>query len=271
MLLEIAKLPSSTYKYQIKRFDYKEKKDKELLNKIKEIFENNNNKYGYLRVTQELKNKGYKINKKRIQRIMNENNLRATPKKRSYHSYKGIVGDIAPNILDRDFKTSRPYEKAGTDVSVFITQYGKLYLSPIIDFHTREVLAYDISERPDMKQIWRMLNDLKYKHKDKIKGMVLHSDQGYQYQLKSYHKKLIDMEIIQSMSRKGNCLDNSPTENFFGRIKTEMFYEKEYMFNSLEELKVAIEEYIQYYNLTRIVWKLKDSPVNYRNEFYNSV
>lgn len=270
-LLEIARIPSSTYKYQVKRYDYKKNKDKELLEKIKDIFEENHNKYGYLRVTQELKNRGYNINKKKVQRIMKDNNLKAKPKKRSYHSYKGIVGDIAPNIIDRDFKTSRPYEKAGTDVSVFITQYGKLYLSPIIDFHTREVLAYDISEHPDMKQIWRMLNNLKYKHKDKIKGMVLHSDQGYQYQLKAYHKKLIDMEIIQSMSRKGNCLDNSPTENFFGRLKTEMFYEKEYMFNSLEELKVSIEEYIEYYNLTRIVWKIKDSPVNYRNAFYNSV
>lgn len=269
MLLKISGIPSSTYKYQIKRLTYKKDKDKVLLEEIKEIFVDNNEKYGYLRVTQELKNKGYEVNKKKVQRIMKENNLLAKPKKRSYHSYRGIVGDIAPNIIDRNFNTTKPYEKAGTDVSVFITQYGKLYLSPIIDFHTREVLAYDISEKPDMKQIWRMLDSLKNVHKDRIKGMILHSDQGYQYQLKAYHSKLKELEIIQSMSRKGNCLDNSPTENFFGRLKTEMFYEKEYLYNSLEELKQSIIEYIEYYNSYRIVSKLKISPIQYRNNYDN--
>ena len=270
MLLKISGIPSSTYKYQVKRLNYKKEKDSPILEEIRRIYEENNEKYGYLRVTQELKNKGYEVNKKKVQRMMKENNLLAKPKKRSYHSYRGIVGDIAPNIIDRNFNTTKPYEKAGTDVSVFITQYGKLYLSPIIDFHTREILAYDISEKPDMKQIWRMLDNLKKKHKGKIKGMILHSDQGYQYQLKAYHKKLKDMDIIQSMSRKGNCLDNSPTENFFGRLKTEMFYEKEYLYNSLDELKQSIEEYINYYNNNRIVSKLKISPIQFRNNHYNN-
>lgn len=270
MLLKISGIPSSTYKYQVKRLNYKKEKDSPILEEIRRIYEENNEKYGYLRVTQALKNKGYSINKKKVQRIMKDNRLFAKPKKRSYHSYRGIVGDIAPNILDRNFKTTKPYEKAGTDISVFVTQYGKLYLSPIIDFHTREILAYDISEKPDMKQIWRMLDNLKKKHKDKIKGMILHSDQGYQYQLKAYHNKLKDMDIIQSMSRKGNCLDNSPTENFFGRLKTEMFYEKEYLYNSLDELKQSIEEYINYYNNNRIVSKLKISPIQFRNNHYNN-
>ena len=270
MLLKISGIPSSTYKYQVKRLNYKKEKDSPILEEIRRIYEENNEKYGYLRVTQALKNKGYSINKKKVQRIMKDNGLFAKPKKRSYHSYRGIVGDIAPNILDRNFKTTKPYEKAGTDISVFITQYGKLYLSPIIDFHTREILAYDISEKPDMNQIWRMLDNLKKKHKGKIKGMILHSDQGYQYQLKAYHNKLKDMDIIQSMSRKGNCLDNSPTENFFGRLKTEMFYEKEYLYNSLEELKQSIEEYINYYNNNRIVSKLKISPIQFRNNHYNN-
>ena len=132
-------------------------------------------------------------------------------------------------------------------------------------------MAYDLSEHPDMKQIWRMLNNLKERHGDNIKGMILHSDQGYQYQLKAYHRKLEEMEIIQSMSRKGNCLDNSPTENFFGRLKTEMFYEKEYLYNSLEELRQSIIDYIEYYNKERIVSKLKNSPINYRERFYSVV
>ena len=132
-------------------------------------------------------------------------------------------------------------------------------------------MAYDLSEHPDMKQIWRMLDNLKERHGDNIKGMILHSDQGYQYQLKAYHRKLEEMEIIQSMSRKGNCLDNSPTENFFGRLKTEMFYEKEYLYNSLEELRQSIIDYIEYYNKERIVSKLKNSPINYRERFYSVV
>ena len=119
-----------------------------------------------------------------------------------------------------------------------------------------------------MNQIWRMLDKLETKYKEEIKGLVLHSDQGYQYQLKSYHRRLIDMGIIQSMSRKGNCLDNSPTENFFGRLKTEMFYEKEYIYESLDELKNSIIEYIEYYNSKRIVLKLKMSPTQYRNSYY---
>ena len=267
-MLAISGIPSSTYKYQIKRLNYKKEKDSNIIMEIKQIFEENHEKYGYLRVTQELRNRGYIVNKKKVQRIMKENNLTAKPKKRSYHSYRGIVGDIAPNIIDRNFTATRPFEKAGTDIAVFTTQYGRLYLSPIIDFYTREILSYDISQKPNMNQIWRMLDRLETKYKEEIKGLVLHSDQGFQYQLKSYHRRLIDMGIIQSMSRKGNCLDNSPTENFFGRLKTEMFYEKEYLYESLDELRNSIIEYIEYYNSKRIVLKLKMSPTQYRNSYY---
>ena len=139
------------------------------------------------------------------------------------------------------------------------------HLSPIIDFHTREVLAYDISEKPDMKQIWRMLDSLKNVHKDRIKGMILHSDQGYQYQLKAYHSKLKELEIIQSMSRKGNCLDNAVMENFFGKMKNEMFYGHEYEFESLDQLEKEMREYIVYYNEKRIKTKLKGlTPLQFR-------
>ena len=155
---------------------------------------------------------------------MIENNLIVEKKKRSYHSYRGLVGDVSPNILCQNFSTFKPYQKAGTDITQFSTKHGKLYLSPIIDFHTREILAYDISEHPDMKQIFRMIDMLVRNHKGKYEGMILHSDQGYQYQSKSYQRRLKELGIIQSMSRKGNCLDNSPTENFFGRLKTEMYY-----------------------------------------------
>lgn len=271
MLLEIAGLARSTFYYQVRHFDDRKEKDAELLEKIKEIYLKNHGKYGSPRITQELKNRGYNINKKRIARIMQENGIKAFVRKRKYHSYRGDVGKIAPNVLKQDFKTERPYEKMGTDVTMFITQYGKLYLSSVIDFHTREILAYDISENPTFSQIRRMLKQLLLQHGDNIKGATLHSDQGWQYQMQYYHKFLKEHGMMQSMSRKGNCLDNSPTENFFGRLKTEIYYDKEYSFKSLEELKNTIHEYIKYYNNQRIVGRLKMSPVEYRKSYYKSI
>ena len=173
------------------------------------------------------------------------------------------------NILNRDFKANGPYQKLGTDITVFITNKGKVYLSPIIDFYTREILAYDLSENPDYRQIVRMFNNLESNHKNEVAGAILHSDQGWQYQMKKYCDKLKDLSIIQSMSRKGNCLDNSPTENFFGRMKEEMFYGKEHLYNDIDSLKKAIIKYINYYNSERIVVKLKMSPIDFRKQSMN--
>lgn len=161
MLLKIAKLSKSTYFYSLIHMNYKEEKDKEIADLIEKIFNENNKKYGYMRITQELKNKGFIINKKKVARIMRDRNLSAISKTRQYCSYKGQVGKIVPNILEQNFKTTAPYQKLGTDITQFITQYGKLYLSPIIDFHTREILAYDLSTSPNFEQIRRMLNFLK--------------------------------------------------------------------------------------------------------------
>lgn len=280
MLLEIARLSKSTYFYKVEHFEYKYKKDEEIRNKIVEIFNNNYCKYGVPRITLQLRNYGYNINKKRVERIMKELKIKARPQSKKYNSYKGEIGRICKNKLleekeingkikeKRNFKTIRPYEKLGTDVTVFITKYGKLYLSPIIDFHTREVLSYCISENPNYKQVREMLDDLFKYHGDKIKDATLHSDQGYQYQMKVYQQTLIEHDIIQSMSRKGNCLDNSPTENFFGRLKEEMYYGKEDTFISLKHLKREIEKYIKYYNEKRIVTRLTISPSLYRQRYY---
>ncbi len=233
---------------------------------ITEIFEKNHRKYGYPRITQELKNRGYTVNKKRVAKLMKENGLSACPKKRKYHSYKGLVGKAAPNLLHQDFQADAPYKKLGTDVTQFITPYGKLYLSPVIDFHTREILSYDISENADYAQIKRMLHSLVANHGKYLRGAILHSDQGWQYQMPRYQAFLKENGIRQSMSRKGNCLDNAPTENFFGRMKTELYYDKEFSYQSLQQLKLAISEYIEYYNNERIVSRLKCSPVQYKNK-----
>lgn len=200
---------------------------------------------------------------------MRENNLIKRKKKKAYKSYIGDVGKKADNKLDQIFITEKPYEKLGTDITQFTTTHGKLYLSPVIDFHTREVLSYDLSRTPNFNQIKRMLKQLLDNHGSNLKKCILHSDQGWQYQMKWYNLKLEELEIVQSMSRKGNCLDNSPTENFFGRLKVEMYYNRE--FSSLDHLENEIHKYIRYYNEERIVTKLKTSPLKFRARFFKEI
>ena len=268
----------------------KDIKDKFYEELIIKIFNKNYKKYGVLRIKDalnaELSKLGMpKINHKRVERLMKKLGIQARPKQRKYISYKGDVGKKCKNLLlqknlledknlyvyQRNFKASKPYEKLGTDVTVFIMPFGKLYLSPIIDFHTREILAYNLSTHPDFRQIDKMLKQLVKKHGDKIKGAILHSDMGWQYQMEKYQTKLNELEIKQSMSRKGNCLDNSPTENFFGRMKEEMFYEKEYLYKDLDSLVNAIVKYIEYYNEERIVNKFHMSPSMYKRKLLNNL
>ena len=192
-----------------------------------------------------------------------------TPKAK-YKSYKGDMnGTVSNYLLDkeidennhktiykRNFKTTSVNQKWTTDISEFHIAAGKLYLSPILDMYNDEIISYDISISPNYAQITDMLHKA-FSQYENLEGLILHSDQGWQYQMHHYHKTLKDKGIIQSMSRKGNCLDNSPMENFFGRMKNEMFYGQEYRFKTLEQLKEEMEEYIRYYNQERIKIKLK--------------
>lgn len=252
---------------------------------IEEIFNKNHKKYGRPRIVQELKRLGIFVNNKKVYRIMQERSLSALPRRHGYHSYKGQIGKICRNHLlikkldkdkhiyryERHFETNRPYQILGTDVTQFQIEAGKLYLSPIIDFYTREILSYDISEHPNYAQIRRMMKMMFDEHGESFKGTILHSDQGYQYQMKAYQKLLKEHGIIQSMSRKGNCLDNSPTENFFGKLKNEIFYGHEFEYKSLDQLKCEIKKYIKYYNEERIIAKYGDSPRNIRQTYFNGV
>ena len=276
LLLEIAGISKQIYQYEIKHMNDKDNKDKFYENLIMGIYWNNYQKYGIPRITialnKQLNDLGLpKVNHKKVERLMIKLGIKARPKQRKYVSYKGTIGRIAPNLLDRNFNTEYPFQKIGTDVTVFIMPYGKLYLSPIIDFHTREVLAYNLSESPDFRQIQRMFDDLIEKHGQNISGAILHSDQGWQYQMEKYRVRLKELKLTQSMSRKGNCLDNSPTENFFGRMKEEMFYGKEHFYKNMSELKQAINQYIEYYNYVRIVNRLGMSPIEYRITNYGLV
>ena len=146
-----------------------------------------------------------------------------------------------------------------------LTFHGEsVILSPIIDMYTNEVISYDLSMSPNLNQIKRMLETAFKKFKS-LTGLIFHSDQGWQYQHNYYRQELKNRGIIQSMSRRGNCIDNCIMETFFGRLKNEMYYGYEKEYESFESFSKALDEYISYYNNERIQRKTKwMPPVKYR-------
>ena len=260
-LLQLSGLARSTFYYYLKHQNT-DKYEKEK-NEILEIFNAHKGRYGYRRILMILRSKGYTINHKTVQKLMKVLGLKGKQRKNEkYHSYKGEVGKIADNLLKRDFKAEKPFEKLTTDVTQFKVGDEKVYLSPVMDLYNREIVSYSISLSPNLEQIREMLNGL-FKKLPKDATPVFHSDQGWQYQHVEYQRLLSEHNITQSMSRKGNCMDNGAMENFFGRLKVEMFYGEKF-----ESVKVFIDElkkYIDYYNNERISLKLKGmSPVQYR-------
>ena len=188
--------------------------------------------------------------------------------KEKYHSYRGETGRVADNIINRDFGTDAPLQKWTTDVSQFNFSWGKCYLSPILDMNSNEIISYDLSLSPNLEQIQRMLNNA-FAQFPSVKGLIFHSDQGWQYQHFSFVDALQKKGIIQSMSRKGNCYDNALMESFFGTMKSELLYLKG--FSSLDEFEIELKKYIKYYNCDRIKTRLKTSPVNFRKQYQNSI
>jgi putative transposase len=260
-LLKFAKLKRSTYYAIIKSLN-KADKYAEVRAKLHHICESHFGRYGYRRVTAEMRRQNICINHKVVMRLMKEEGLTSKVRMKKYRSYRGQIGKIAPNIIDRDFAAGRPNQKWTTDITEFSLFGKKLYLSPILDMFNGEIVSYDISTAPALPQVMNMLEKAFAKVKN-TKGIVLHSDQGWQYQHAYYQKALKNHGIIQSMSRKGNCLDNSVMENFFGLLKSELLYLQK--FKSLEDFEKKLHEYIYYYNNKRIKLKLKGmSPVEYR-------
>jgi len=281
-MLRFFEISKSTYFYNINNYENPDV-DLELKNLIKEIFNKHKSRYGYRRITLALRNKGLVINHKRVKRLMSQLGLYGLTPKAKYKSYKGEVGKTANNKLlvkvvdevkhtttmKRNFKTTKVDEVWLSDVTEFHIPAGKLYLSPILDLHNREIVSFNVSKSPSFIQTRDMLNKAFDKYNN-LEGLIFHTDQGWQYQMYQFIKSLKDKNIIQSMSRKGNCLDNSPMENFFGKLKNEMFYGNEYKFKTLNQLELAIKKYIHYYNNERITVKLKGlTPVQFRNQSFN--
>ncbi len=287
-------MSKSTYSYykENKHINARNKrliKDKEILEIVKPIYEENKSRYGYRRIILSISNEdlsSLNVGRDRIRKVLKDNNLLGIQgSNQRYHSYKGDNGEPKSNLLltkevdeknhitknVRHFETTGPNQKWTTDVSEFKIQSGKLYLSPILDMNDGLIISYNLSTSPNMAQINDMLDKAFEKNED-LEGLILHSDQGWQYQQKQYINRLKQKGILQSFSRKGNCMDNSLMENFFGIIKNEMFYGHESEFNSLDELKKAIDEYIIYYNTKRINAKRKGlSPFQYRQQSLNTV
>ena len=209
-----------------------------------------------------MRNNGYCINHKTVQKLMKSLGLKGKQRKNErYRSYKGEVGRVADNHLKREFYADKPFEKLTTDVTQFNVGGEKVYLSPVMDLYNREILSYSISLSPNLEQIREMLTGLFAKLPSDARPLF-HSDQGWQYQHTEYQRLLSEHNIKQSMSRKGNCMDNGAMENFFGRLKVEMFYGEK--FESVNTFIEKLKEYIDYYNKERISLKLKMSPVQYR-------
>ncbi|WP_456300513.1 IS3 family transposase [Streptococcus ferus] len=270
LLLTTAQLARATYYYQLKQLA-KEDKDKALKADLQAIFEEHKGNYGYRRIYLELRNRGYVINHKKVQRLMQVLGLSARIRKRKkYKSYKGDVGKKAPNLINRAFEGAKPFEKCYTDVTEFALPDAseKLYLSPVLDGYNSEIIDFTLSRSPNLMQVKSMLE--KVFPEAAYPNTILHSDQGWQYQHETYHHFLDRKGIRPSMSRKGTSTDNGMMESFFGILKTEMFYGFEKTFKSLEHLEQAITDYIFYYNNKRIKAKLKGlSPVQYRTKSFH--
>ena len=221
-------------------------------------------------ITLELRNRGFVVNHKKVQRLMKVLGLTARiRRKRKYSSYQGEIGKKADNLIQRQFEATKPMQKCYTDVTEFVIPAStqKLYLSPVLDGFNREIIAYNLSTSPNLAQVKMMLEQAFTE--THYENTILHSDQGWQYQHNFYHHFLEDKGIQASMSRKGNSPDNGMMESFFGILKSEMFYGYENTFKSLNQLEQAIIDYIDYYNNKRIKVKLKGlSPVQYRTKSF---
>jgi putative transposase len=267
ILLQIAHLPRSSFYYHAAHLNYPPKHVPERA-EIHKICTEHKGRYGYRRVTLALRRQGYQTNHKLVMKLMREEQLNCVLRPKKYRSYRGEVGKVAPNRLDRRFQAEKPNTKWTTDITEFKVQGQKLYLSPLLDLYNREIVSYAVSKTPEFRLVREMLEQAFRKVPDPD-SLMIHSDQGWQYQMKIYQRMLKEKGITQSMSRKGNCYDNSVMENFFGLLKTEFYTNQS--FKSVEHFLVELAQYIDYYNNKRIKVKLKGlSPVEFRTQSFVS-
>ncbi|CAJ1001479.1 IS3 family transposase [Anoxybacillus sediminis] len=244
-------------------------RDGELKQQIQTIYDERKGIYGYRRIQAELlRQYGKVVNHKKVLRLMQILGLKAIIRgKRAYRStYRAAESDgrVAENLLKRDFTAEKPNQKWVTDVTQFRVGDQRIFLSAIKDLFHNEIVAHHVSLHNDNVLVLETFRKAFEKHKD-VTGLIVHSDQGFQYTSHAYHDMLQKVGARISMSRRGNCLDNSPMESFFSHLKAEALYP--YDIRSLDEAQRRIEEYIRFYNEERLQIKLnKLTPVEYRRQ-----
>lgn len=262
-LLSVAGLPRSTFYYQW-RAGQAGDKYASLKARICAIFEQHQGRYGYRRITEVVRQQGWPVNHKTVQRLMGLLRLKSCVRVKKYRSYRGALNQLAPNVLQRQFQAAQPNKKWATDVTEFKVGAQKLYLSPVMDLCNGEILAYEMATRPSFAMVANMLKQA-CTRLGPSERPILHSDQGWQYQMPAYRELLAQHGVTPSMSRRGNCLDNAAIESFFGTLKAEFYHLS--TFQTIEQLKDGIARYIHYYNHERIKLKLNGlSPVQYRTQ-----
>lgn len=262
LLLRAAGLARSTFYYQGKAL--LTDKHSDLKDRIRSVYHKHRGRYGYRRITAALGRTGELVNHKKVQRLMQLMGLKSLIRVKKYRSYRGDEGLASPNLLKREFKAEAPNQKWATDVTEFNVRGQKLFLSPVMDLYNGEILAYQTNRRPEFNMVSSMLEQA-FGRLNQGDKPILHSDQGWQYRQPTYRHMLAEKNIEQSMSRKGNCLDNAAMESFFGTLKSEFFYLES--FESVEQLASGLESYIAYYNQERISLRLNGlSPVQFRTQ-----
>lgn len=248
-LLNAAGLARSIFFYHQQRLTMPDK-HAQLKQAIVDVFERMNRRYGYRRVHAQLRREGWAVNHKLVYKLMDELGLKSKVRvKKKYTSYKGTVSHIARNVLDRRFTPDAQNRVWVSDVTKFRIAGTKVYLSPIMDLYDRSIVSYSVSTSPNTAFTAQSLRDA-IAQESPNEGLLVHTDQGFQYQHSSWRDLIKSIGGRQSMSRKGNCYDNAVMENFFGHLKAEMYHGES--FASLEEFYEGIEEYIYWYNNERI-------------------
>ena len=263
-LLQAAGLARSTFFYHQQRRHQPDKHAK-LKKDIRDTFKQKDRRYGYRRVHAHLRKQGWVVNHKLVYKLMDQMGLKSKVRPRKkYNSYTGKISCIAENILNRNFTPGRSNAVWVSDVTEFRVAGTKVYLSPIMDLHDRTILSYELSTSPSTKLTSTSLKNAMNWYQP-AQGLIVHTDQGFQYQHSSWRKLIESIGGVQSMSRKGNCYDNAVMENFFGHLKSEMYHGERFI--SVKEFYQAIDDYIFWYNNYRLQQRFKGlTPMEYRNQ-----
>lgn len=266
LLLEFTGLARSSYYYAIKHSKAPTRPD--VHDKVREIFNRTNNGCGHRQILMRLRREfGFTISKKTVLKVMRELGLVCKIRCRGFRKYSSFKGELLriPNVIARDFEADAPFKKCGTDVTEFALRFGKVYLAPVVDFFSNEIVAFSISRSPDMTQ-QKLLFEAFEKAIPPEAHPILHSDMGWQYQNPAWVAWLKERSITQSMSRKGNCLDNAATEQVFGHLKDEFF--KGQSWDDFESFEKDLVAHIVHWNTERPQMRLNGyAPSEYRRRF----